>query len=459
MSKSIDFSTLNVVFFFELCYEKLKRIGGGKETVMLMLDEDKMYDFKTEKGDAEKITELVNKYNKFSIEKNKQQKYYEGITTGVVEIYPGGPKKGQRIQVGRQDTEITDGKKGVVGNYHHSNQGEMASYHSLGGPLKYSKRNPSKSTRRKGQLLPFAADLISNNEQLLNQIMSMLNGDFDSTSLSDLNLDDPNAVSEYKSQMLDLVASVCSQSSSFFAELINKFNHGRYDPDAIPTSVVGLMDQMRQLPDALKKMAFLDDGESSDVFMNSADQMLRAFGDLLNSVKPNDGKQFHETKNQLRKAAIDVSSAMTKFMNNIEPVWQDAKTSQIVNLAWKVAQSSQELSKKVNSILLEEGKLTASQTKLVGNVFEIANSGANLYAIAQITTRSLHDYSCQKQLQDAIANIVKFLPILSNNDEWSTDEEFEAIRIRSEKLQQAITALSEYLRVNFLGIGLKLMPK
>ena len=60
----------------------------------------------------------------------------------------------------------------------------------------------------------------------------------------------------------------------------------------------------------------------------------------------------------------------------------------------------------MNSILLNGGKLNASQTKLVGNTFEISNSGANLYAIAQITSGSLHDFSCQQQIKDAIIDIM-----------------------------------------------------
>ena len=90
-NSSIDNDTKEILT--QWSYEKLSRIGSEKETVILELGEDENYDFKTDgKGDADKIFELIIEYNKYDKESRKQQKYYEGITTGAVEIDSNRPK-------------------------------------------------------------------------------------------------------------------------------------------------------------------------------------------------------------------------------------------------------------------------------------------------------------------------------------------------------------------------------
>ena len=90
-----------------------------------------------------------------------------------------------------------------------------------------------------------------------------------------------------------------------FAELINKFNHSRYDPESVPATVNGLLEQFNQFPNSLKELEYLfNDEDESYIFIQSANTMMKAFEDLLESVKPNEAKQFHETKNELRKVNL-----------------------------------------------------------------------------------------------------------------------------------------------------------
>ena len=84
-----------------------------------------------------------------------------------------------RMHIGRQETDIISGKKAIHGSLHHTNQGEVASYRSLGRPQSFSLRNPSRNTLRKGQLIPFATEIITNNQLLLKQLINQLNSELD----------------------------------------------------------------------------------------------------------------------------------------------------------------------------------------------------------------------------------------------------------------------------------------